>query len=197
MKSKSKYLLKELKTHIPYTAISTIIAIFIVIYIQYIIKKNISEGVFHSIHFIHIFASAMVTTAIFYKYSKSPRKGILIGITGAIIIGSLSDIFMPYLGGKLLSLNTSFHLPLIEKPILTLSFAVIGGLAGVLTKTSKFPHFIHVFLSVFASLFYFLIYSQAFNIIYFIGAFLIVFISVIIPCCISDIMFPFLFLKKK
>lgn len=197
MKNKTKHILKELKSHIPYTALSTIIAIFIVVYIQYIIKKDISENAFHAMHLVHIFASAMVTTVIFYKYSKSPRKGILIGITGAIIIGSLSDILMPFLGGKLFSLNPLFHLPLIEMPILVITTAVLGGLTGVFTKVSKFPHFIHVFLSVFASLFYLLIYSQTFNTTYFVSAFFIVFISVIIPCCVSDIIFPFLFLKNK
>jgi len=190
-------IIHELKKHIPFTALATLIAIFTAIFIIYWIKRDISQEFFHVLHPLHVLASAIVTSSIFYKYKKNFIQAIIIGILGAIIIGSISDIIFPYLGGVIFNLNTEFHLPLIEIPVVILFTAIIGSILGISLKITKFPHFIHVFLSVFASLFYLLAFSQTFEIIYFTGAFLVVFISVIIPCCLSDIIFPFLFLRKK
>ncbi len=194
---KIKEIIHELKHHLPFTAFATIIAIIIVVLFQYLLQKQISENLFEIFHPLHIVASSIVTAGIFYKYKSKLVPALLVGITGSIIIGSLSDIILPWLGGNILSLGTSFHLLLIEKPILILAVAIIGSSIGISTKTTEMPHFIHVFLSVFASLFYLLAFSLNFNFVYFIGAFLIVLVSVILPCCISDILFPFFFLKEK
>ena len=196
MKLNIKTIFLELKKHIPFTLIATLIAVILVVIIY---QKNIliPESFFYVIHPLHLFISAIVSAAIFYKYKNNLAQAFLIGITGAIIIGSLSDIIFPYLGGILFQLKTSFHLSLIEKPILILSTASIGSIAGILTKFTKIPHFFHVFLSVFASLFYLLAFSTSLNLIHFIATFFIVFIAVLVPCCISDIIFPLLFIKKK
>jgi len=190
---KLKELTHELKHHIPFTALATIIAIIVVIFTQ----KQVSKNLFNILHPLHIIASAIVTTAIFYKYKKNYLQAILVGITGAILIGSLSDIIFPWLGGNLLNLNTIFHLPLIEEPLVILVSALIGSFLGLATKLTRMPHFLHVFLSVFASLFYLIAFSTTLSTLYLIGAFFIVIVAVIIPCCISDIIFPFLFLGEK
>ena len=194
---KTKKIIHELKKHIPFTVIATLIAIFIIIFILYIIKKDIPEEFFHVLHPLHVLTSALVTAGIFYKYKKNFIQALFIGVLGSIVIGSISDVIFPYFGGLLFNLNIEFHLPIIEMTTLILFTAVIGSIIGISLKTTRFPHFIHVFLSVFASLFYLLVFTQAFEIIYFIGAFFIIFISVIIPCCLSDIIFPFFFLGKK
>jgi hypothetical protein len=194
---KNKNVLKELKHHVPFTALATIIAIIIVLYFRYVALSEFKEVVFHSFHILHIIASAAVTSAIFYKYKKDLNKALLVGVLGAIIIGTMSDVIFPYLGGLILNLNTEFHLPLLEMPVWIVFYALLGSVIGTLTKLTKMPHFLHVFLSVFASLLYLLTFSPAFEFIYFIGAFFTVFIAVIIPCCLSDIIFPFLFLPKK
>lgn len=188
-----KEVLIELKEHIPFTFIATALAIIIVI-----IFKNIqSETLFHILHPAHLFFSAIVTSGIYYKYKKNIFNAFLIGLTGSIIIGTLSDILFPYLGGILFNLKTHFHLALIEEPVIILSSAVVGTIIGISTKITKIPHFFHVFLSIFASLFYLLAFSTIFTLINFILAFAIVFMAVLIPCCISDIIFPLIFIKNE
>ena len=194
---RTKEILHELKHHLPFTIFATIGAIILVILLQYLFQKQISENLFEIFHPLHVMASSVVTAGIFYKYKPKLISALLIGITGSIIIGSLSDIILPWLGGSLLGLGTSFHLLLIEKPVLILSLALIGSSIGISTKITEMPHFIHVFLSVLASLFYLLAFSQIFNTLYFIASFFIVLIAVIIPCCISDILFPFFFIGEK
>jgi predicted membrane protein len=192
----SKPLIHELKHHLPFTALASFFAILITLLtIQY--TKNINETIFESLHILHLIASSIVTAGIFYKYKKNPLYAFLIGIFGAIIIGSLSDIIFPWLGSLIFGLHTHFHLPLIEIPIIIFLSAGIGSLIGMLTLKTKIPHLLHVGISVFASLFYLITYTPEISFLFFTLSFLIILLSVIIPCCISDILFPFFFLGKK
>jgi len=192
-----KKILKELKEHVPFTFLAVAVSIGVVVFVRYYLVKELSEEFFHFFHFSHIIVSAMVTGALYYKYKEKIINALVVGFSGALIIGSLSDIIFPYLGGLILGLDIHFHLPLIEETASVLIFAFIGSLAGVIFKITKFPHFAHVFLSVFASLFYILIFSPVFVLSHFVGAFFVVFLAVIIPCCVSDIIFPLLFIKQK
>ena len=194
---RTKELIHELKHHGPFTAIATLIAVFLVIILQNILTKNVSEQTFNILHPVHIIVSGIASAAIFYKYKKNVSQALMVGVLGSILIGTLSDVIVPFIGGTLFTLQTEFHLPIVEKPIIILSSALIGSFLGISTGMTKLPHFTHVFLSVFASLFYLLAFSASFSLIYFLGAFLIVFIAVVIPCCMSDIVFPFFFLGQK
>lgn len=197
MKKRIKELFHELKHHAPFTITATILAIAIVLTLKYIINKSFDEKAFEILHPLHVIASAIVSAGIFYKYKQKIIPAILVGIISAIAIGSLSDIIFPFLIAGIFNLQPHFHLPLIEKPSIILGAALLGGTIGAITKTTKIPHLLHVGLSVFASLFYLLAFSQTQSILGFSLAIIIIFISVIIPCCISDILLPFFFLGKK
>jgi len=198
MKSKNlKQFIHELKHHLPFTIIATVIAIGLVIILKIIFTKDLDKEIFEILHPVHVIASGIVSAGIFYRYKKNILYASLVGIFSAIFVGSISDIIFPYLGGQIFGLNMHFHLPLIERPILILSSALLGSLIGIIAQTTKVPHLFHVGISVFASLFYMLAFSNNPSGIFFIGALVIVVIAVIIPCCTSDILFPFLFLGKN
>lgn len=197
MENRAKQIFYELRSHAPFTALATAVAVLSMVFIFYFLQKTTSKETFHLFHFLHVAASAMVTAGIFYKYRPRLSLAILVGILGAIVVGSLSDIVFPYLGWMLLNLEIHLHLPLFEETFLVFLFALIGSLTGVLIKNTKPSHLIHVFLSVFASLFYLLTFASVFVFSYFVAAFFIVFVAVIIPCCLSDIVFPFLFIRSK
>jgi len=194
--SNLKRFLHELKHHYPFTLIATISAVLISLLILYILKIQIKEDLFHSLHLIHLLASSMVSAGIFYRYKRNIFYALIVGIISSILIGSISDIIFPWLGASILNLGTIFHLPLLEIPLIVISISILGSLLGIWIGKTKVPHLIHVLLSVFASLFYLLTFTPEFNLLIFLPALLIVFIAVIIPCCISDILFPFFFLKK-
>jgi hypothetical protein len=192
-----KGLLHELEHHAPFTIIATILAIVIAVGLKYIFSASFEEGAFEILHPLHVIVSALVSAGIFYKYKPKIIPAVLVGIISAIVIGSLSDVIFPFLGGAIFGLQTHFHLPIIENPLMILGSALIGGIIGIATKITKIPHLLHVGISVFASLFYLLAFSTTQSIIGFILAIIIIFIAVIIPCCISDILLPFFFLGKK
>jgi hypothetical protein len=194
--SKNK-VLTELKEHGPFTFLATLVAIMLVVIVKFSFSQNIPEALFHIMHPAHIFVSALVSAAIFYKYKKNIIQALLVGMFVSLIIGTISDVLVPWLGGLLFNFETNLHVPLFQETFLILSTAIIGSILGIITKISKEPHFLHVFLSVFASLFYLTSFSQGLSYIEFVLMVLIVFIAVLIPCCMSDIFFPVILSKVK
>ncbi len=198
-KRKSK-IIGELKHHSPFTLAASLLAGVLVV-ILYLINKEYFVGtipaLFEIMHPAHVLISAMATSAIYWKYNKSIIKTILVGISGAIFIGSFSDVIFPWIAGNLFSLHTHFHLPIIENPILIISVAFIGSIIGMSFGIFRLSHSLHVFLSIFASLFYLLTFSIEMNFLAILLVSFLVFLAVYLPCCISDIVFPLLFIKKS
>jgi len=191
-------IITELKEHVPFTAGATAIAVLITAFL--LIKQNLiayASSLFYVFHPAHIFFSSIVSAAIFYKYKKSIFLAITSSIIISILIGSISDVILPYFGSLLFHLPTSFHLPTIESPLLIFSVAIIGSITGIIAKRTKLPHFAHVLISVFASLLYIFAYSTNFSLMTLFLIFIITTISVVIPCCLSDIVLPILFEKTS
>ncbi len=199
----------ELRHHVPFTALGAVSGIIIMVIIALAnIPLQVSEAAFHTLHPLHVVLSALATTAMYRKYgSRKIWAAILIGYVGSIGIATLSDAIIPYLGGSLLGVEIEFHIPFIETekmPFLGIetwklvnSAALAGIIIGYLRPTTKFPHLGHVFLSTWASLFYFTAFGIAYWIPLLPFIFLFLFLAVWMPCCISDIVFPLLFVRKK
>lgn len=199
MKEKTKHEIHhELEEHIPFTALATLIA---VILMAVLLAKthliNYAVSAFWVFHPAHIFFSSIVSAAIFYKYRNKFLLALISGIIISVIIGSLSDVIFPYLGSLLFSIPITFELPAIESPILIFGIAFLGSLLGIASKYTKFPHFLHVLISLFASLLYIFAFSTSFSLAAYIAIFIITTFSVVIPCCLSDIVFPIIFSRRK
>ena len=199
----------ELKRHAPFTALGAVTGIIIMVIIVLVnVPAQISHATFYTLHPLHVVLSALVTIAMYKKYTKGKIwAAILIGYTGSIGIATLSDAIIPYLGGTLLNIEIGFHVPFIEtekmpfigieKWKLVNSAALIGIAIGYWRPTTKFPHLGHVLLSTWASLFYFTAFGIARWIPLLPFVFLFLFLAVWIPCCLSDIVFPLLFTRKR
>ena len=196
--NKSDTILEELKHHLPLTlTVSLFAGVLVALIFIFDLGMGIFFGeMFEIIHPAHILVSAAASAAIFRKYKKSVFFAGVIGIIGAILIGSISDVLLPWVAGNLFSLETSLHLPILEEPLLILGIAIIGSLIGIYIGLFKLNHLLHVFLSVFASLFYLLAFSVEISVLAVLAISLVVFLVVYVPCCISDIIFPILFIKK-
>ncbi len=198
----------ELKSHVPFTAVGAVTGIVImVIIVLGNVPAQISQAAFYTLHPLHIVLSALVTTAMYMRHSKGKLwAAILIGYSGSIGIATLSDAVIPYLGGAMLDIEMGFHMPFmetgkmpfigIEKWQVVNSAALVGIAIGCWKHTTKVPHSGHVLLSTWASLFYF----PAFGIAHWIPLlpliFVFLFLAVWIPCCLSDIAFPLLFIRQ-
>lgn len=188
----------ELKEHIPFTALGALTGIIIMVIVVFSnVPTNISNTIFYTLHPLHVLLSALVTTAMYVRYKKTKFwVAILIGWTGSIGIATISDAIIPYLGGSLLNARMEFHVPFIEE--WWINFLALGGIAiGYWKQTTKIPHFGHVLLSTWASLFYIVAFGTAEWIPLLPLIFLFLFLAVWLPCCLSDVIYPLLFLRKK
>jgi len=199
-----KDIIKELKHHAPFTIFGALTGIIIML-LFYKLPSDISYNIFYILHPIHVLLSALVTTSIYIIYTKKNNQKInlliliLIGYIGSIGIATISDSIIPYIGEIILNLpNKGIHLGFIEKWWLVNPLALLGILIACFYPRTKFPHAGHVLLSTWASLFHIIMALGAImNPILTLIIFLFLFISVLIPCCLSDIIFPMLFIKKR
>lgn len=202
---------RELLHHIPFTAAGAVtgIAVMAVISLCHI-QADVSEGLFFTFHPLHVVFSALVTTAI-YRKQKGHKVWavVIIGYVGSVGIATLSDAIIPYLEGSSLRLDMGFHLPFLEtakmpfigvqKWIIVNAAALIGIAIGFFRPNTTFPHMGHVLLSTWASLFGFTAFvtdkTDWLPLLPVIFVFL--FLAVWIPCCVSDIVFPLLWVRGK
>ncbi len=193
-----KRIAKELKEHIPFTALGALTGIIItVIIVLGNVPSHVSNTIFYTLHPLHVLLSALVTTAMYMRYKKGKIwVAILIGWTGSIGIATISDAMIPYLGGSLLHAQMEFHVPFIEEWWINL-LALAGIAIGYWKQTTKIPHFGHVLLSTWASLFYIMAFGKAEWIPLLPFIFLFLFLAVWLPCCLSDIIYPLLFVRKE
>ena len=193
--SKLRDIAGELKSHMPFTLLGTLVGVGILILSSHLPKLHgISSHAFYTLHPFHVFLSAIATTAMFRLHSRSrPILAIVVGYIGSVGIGTLSDSLIPYVGELLINLeHTEAHIGFIEKWWLVNPLALAGvGVAFVYPRT-KIPHAGHVLLSTLASLSHFMMAwgaGQELTIeILIVPVFL--FLAVWVPCCTSDIIFP-------
>ncbi|MBT3450806.1 hypothetical protein HN652_05700 [archaeon] len=195
-----KKIFKELNKHYPFTLFGAITGVIILV-LFYKIPSEISYEIFYILHPIHVVLSALVTASMYKIYAKkvNPFVLIIIGYFGSVGIATLSDSVIPYIGEILLDLpNRGIHIGFIEKWWLINPLAFLGIAIAYFNPTTKFPHAGHVLLSIWASLFHIMIaLGTTLNISQAILIFIFLVIAVLIPCCMSDIIFPLLFVKRK
>ena len=194
---------KELRDHAPFTIVGALTGILLLIIIMIIGSLHaiheIDEEIFLILHPTHVFLSAWVTTSLFIKYGKKELWLILVvGFTGSLGIATLSDSIIPFLGETLLQLpHAHTHIGFLEEPVITIFPAIIGIASGYYINATKFPHLGHVLLSTWASLFH-VIMALGVTVLWWQvgGIFFFLFFAVWLPCCLSDIIYPLLFIKK-
>ncbi|MCK4437313.1 hypothetical protein KAU86_05125 [bacterium] len=196
-----KQISKELKNHAPFTTFGAITGIIIIMFFHKLPSKA-SYNIFYVLHPIHVVLSALVTASMYELHIRGKCKLwilILIGYVGSVGIASLSDSVIPYVGELLLGLpNKGIHLGFIEKWWLVNPLAFLGIALAYFKPTTKFPHSGHVLLSTWASLFHIIMAAGgSLNPIFYIVIFFFLFVAVWLPCCISDIVFPLLFVEKR
>ena len=196
---------KELKAHAPFTLLGscTGVALLLAILATRMELARL-EPAFESTHALHILVSAVVTAAMYRRYRKGLLAAVVIGYCGSVGIATISDIFFPHHGGRIIlkiigeHKPMHFHLPAVEEWWLINPVALLGTAIGIWWHTTKIPHSIHILLSTWASLFYLVVNAPAgINWLPVLPLVLVVlFVAVWVPCCFSDIAFPLLFVGK-
>ena len=174
------------------------------------LPQQTSHRVFYVFHPAHVLLSAMVTAAMFELHSKKRKfiELLLVGFFGSLGIATLSDSLIPYVGELLLGMHIHVHthehagfaerahIGFIEGWYIVIPAAIAGVLIAYFRPKTKFPHAGHVLLSTWASSFHMLMaMGGQLSVWKAVGSFAFLFLAVWLPCCISDIIFPLLFVK--
>lgn len=223
MTGKIKHILVELKGHLPFTAFGAVLGVGFMLFFR-MVSGSSSHTLFSIFHPGHVILSAIVTTSMLrvHVFRKHFITILIIGYLGSVGIATLSDIVMPHIGSKLFGLNIPAHselhheatgaddeeghnpehgegiyLGFIKEWYLVNPAALIGILIGYFLPHTKFPHSGHILVSTWASSSYLLmrVFTEI-DVLAVFEIFLILFLSVWIPCCVSDIVFPLLFVKS-
>lgn len=194
---------EELRHHLPFSAFSVAMGITVLGITSYVSTSTgvtdtspASYGLFHIFHPLHMLFSSMATTAMFWRHERKFLKALVIGFIGATGICGLSDILMPFYAGRLLGVEMHWHICIVEHPQIILPFVAVGIVIGLLVpevrKSTIFSHSAHVLTSSMASIFYLVSFglSQWIDMIGMV--FIYTILAVVIPCCVSDIVFPLL-----
>ena len=182
-------------------------------------------AVFHPAHVV-LSAMVTASMFKLHALKKRFILVLVVGYVGSIGIATLSDIVIPHIGSKILNLNIpshaqvhhhgtsehdehdehindtcthddGIHLSFIEEWYIVNPAALLGILIAFFLPRTKFPHSAHILISTWASLSYLLMNLQAdLTIALSAGIFITLFIATWLPCCISDIIFPLLFVKS-
>jgi len=206
-----KIVLKEMKIHMPFTFFGALTGLMVLV-VSRKMPVQTSYDIFYILHPMHVVLSALATASM-YELHTCGRIGrncitvkcnfwvlLIIGYLGSVGIATLSDSLIPYMGEVILDMpNRELHLGFIEKWWLINPLAIVGVLIAYFKPATKFPHAGHVLLSTWASLFHIIMAIGGGSIHWFIYVtiFLFLFFAVWIPCCLSDIVFPLLFVKEQ
>ena len=205
MGKKIHSILLELKHHAPFTLTGALTGVIIMILFQNLDSET-AHDIFYVLHPVHVLLSALVTAAIFkiHKYENLKSGAsflavLVVGYVGSIGIVTLSDSIIPFIGEVLLDMpNRGINIGFIEKWWLVNPLAFLGILIGYFWPETKIPHAGHVLLSTWASLFHiFMAKGEVFNLVTYVIVFVFLFLAVWLPCCLSDIIFPLLFVKAE
>ena len=176
------------------------------------LEHETSYRVFYVFHPAHVVLSAMVTASMFELYTKRRKfvRVLLVGFFGSLGIATLSDSLIPHIGEVLLGMHVNVHahehtgfaehahVGFIEGWYIVIPAAIAGVLIAHFKPKTKFPHAGHVLLSTWASSFHMLMaMGGQFPAWRAVGCFGFLFLAVWLPCCISDIVFPLLFVKSQ
>jgi len=199
-----KQIASELRHHVPFTTLGAVSGIIIIIIIASTNAlpqvSQVSHTVFYILHPLHVVLSALVTTALYRKHgSRGIWAAVLVGYLGSIGIATVSDSLIPYLGEILLDLpNREIHIGFIEEWWIVNPAALLGIAISYWKPVTEVPHAGHVLISTWASLFHVIMaLGTTVDWIQFLVIFLFLFIAVWLPCCLSDIVFPLLFTRKR
>ena len=211
MQKKLTIILTELKTHAPFTLFGAFTGIVLMVLFKNL-EHDTSQRIFYVFHPAHVVLSAMVTASMFELHAKRPKFFVvlLIGFFGSLGVTTLSDSVIPYVGELLLGMHAHVHthehlgfaeqahIGFIEGWYIVIPAAIVGVLIAFFRPKTKFPHAGHVLLSTWASSFHILMaMAGQLSVWKAVGSFGFLFLAVWLPCCISDIVFPLLFVKDE
>lgn len=201
---------EEILCHLPYAIFSVALSLLVLSFLSTSDTGEISTAMahrlFHNFHYLHILFAATGAILTFRRYSKNVILGVFVGFLVPAVFCTLSDMLIPYMGGRMADLHMHFHLCFISHLDAIIPFMVAGVINGWVMSSHATGlqmfytlgfHFFHIFISSMASVLYLVSFGlhNWWDHMGFLFIFLI--LAVLIPCTLSDIVVPMIFALFK
>jgi hypothetical protein len=225
-KVKAQHIFYELKAHAPFTLLGAVLGIAFMLIFRNATEKGLWGlfAFFHPAHVV-LSAMVTASMFKLCSRRIHIITIILIGYFGSIGVATLSDIIIPHFGAEVFGLNIPteaqmhhhaesagsvdnshdvetphserIHFGFIEEWYLVNPAAFLGIFIAYFWPHTKFPHAGHILISTWASSAYLMMdMGAAIGLSSAVSVFITLFLSVWLPCCLSDIVFPLLFIKS-
>lgn len=197
------YVYEELVSHLPFTLIGVALGVaFVFAASVWGGGRHFGEDEFHWAHILHIFFSAAAGSAIFRSYRDSVLKAVPVAAVSAVLLCTLSDILVPYVGLRAAGYDAHLHICAFEHPFRTAGSALLGvaaGLAGLkfFEHCNRPFHLIHLLISTAASALFILHTVHVVDLQLSLVIAATLFFALVIPCLIGDIIVPLLFVRMR
>lgn len=204
----------EIMVHLPYAIFSVSLALVLLATFSCLVLWH-AEGImmhksakllFHSFHFMHLVFAATGTVITYSRFSRDLARTLFVGALVPAFFCMTSDVFLPYLGGRLCGIDMDLHICFVSELRNVLPFLGVGILNGLVmsrhhhskqSSYSVFSHAAHILVSALAASFYLVSngFEQWYAHIGFVFLFLVV--AVVVPCSLSDLVVPMTFARIK
>ncbi len=202
----------ELINHLPYAIFSVALSLALLGFTTYfsIAQKDtnvVCKGanvLFHIFHYMHLVFAATGSMLSYFHFATRIVRGFVVSIGSTVVFCMLSDMVLPYLGGRLLGIQMQFHLCFYHEFWGVFPFLAVGALNGLFISTYHkqlqssylfFSHFTHILVSSLASSFFFVSHGFSNWYEYFGVVFLFLIVAVVVPCSLSDVVVPMVIAK--
>jgi hypothetical protein len=218
--AKFRHIAAELKRHAPFTVAGAILGL-VFMFLFRDVSKPAATAMFGVFHPAHVVLSALVTASLFriHTLGRNFLMVLIVGVTGSIGVATLSDSVIPFYGESILGVpipthaelhsetgtvehahqehQHDIHIGFIEEWYVVFPAAILGVVIAYLVPRTRCPHAAHILISTWASAAHILMNLRA-DLTWLIGVgiFVVLFLAVWLPCCISDIVFPLLFVSS-
>jgi hypothetical protein len=123
-------------------------------------------------------------------------------VIGSASVCAIGDIAFPWLGGRLLGRSMEVHVCATEEPWLVwpcVALGVFTGIAGAqfVKRVTIYSHSAHVVVSSVASAIYLVAFGLSDWLSKLGWVLPILIVAVMMPCCLSDIVFPLVFMRRR
>jgi hypothetical protein len=226
-KAKMQHIFYELKAHAPFTLLGAALGIAFMLIFRNATQKGLWGlfAFFHPTH-VTLSAMVTASMFKLRSKRTHIITILLIGYFGSVGVATLSDIIIPHFGAEVFGLNIPteaeihhhaettgsadkmhdaqtphserMHFGFIEEWYLVNPAAFLGIFIAYFWPHTKFPHAGHILISTWASAAYLMMdMGTAMGLSSAASVFVTLFLSVWLPCCLSDIVFPLLFIKSN
>ncbi len=185
----------ELRHHLPFTVVVTAVtAVAASAAVRAWPAIADSGASFAGAHLIHVFVSAVATTAVASRQRGGAALAAGLGIVGSVGFCTLSDILLPYAGALAFGSPVTLDVEVLEAPVKVGLAAAAGAAGGFahMRRLSVYSHSAHVLVSSLASVLYVHTHSDGAwaDWAHAPGMAAVLFFSVFLPCCMSDLVMP-------